>query len=79
MIEIAPMQTLYAIYDRYQYIIRLVVGGEKNYYVINTGSLAVSMLETKILFNSVISDPKEGYRFMSCHLKKYLCTTIDTS
>ena len=52
MIEIPPMQTLYVIYDRYQYIIRLVVGREKPYYDLNTGSLEASMLETN-LFSTV--------------------------
>ena len=38
-------------------------------YAINTGSPASSLLENKILVNSVISDAKEEAQFMNCDLK----------
>ena len=40
--------------------IRLVVGGDKLEYADDTGSPAASMLETKLLVNSVISDADDG-------------------
>ena len=48
--------------------IRLVVGGDKLDYLDDEGSSAVSMLETKLLVNSVISDTQQGTRFMSYDL-----------
>ena len=64
----------------YQCIICLVVGGDKLDYALDAGSPAASMLETKFLVNSVISDAKEGSRLMICDLKDFfLCTTMDTS
>ena len=49
--------------------IRIVVGGDKLPYDSDSGSPATNMLETKLLFNSVISDAKEGARFCSMDLK----------
>ena len=43
-----------------QYIILLLVGGDKLDYALDAGSPAASMLETKLLVNSVISYTKEG-------------------
>ena len=54
-----------------QYIIRFLVVGEKLDYTLNAGSPTDSMLETKLLVNSVISDAKEGAQFMSCDLKEF--------
>ena len=45
-----------------------MVRGENLDYDLNTGSPAASMLETKFFVNSVVSDAKEVYRFMSCDL-----------
>ena len=52
--------------------VRLVVGGDKLPYELDAGSPAASMLETKILANSVISDAGKESRFLSCDLK-YFC------
>lgn len=51
--------------------VRLVVGGDKLNYEFDSGSPAASLLETKILLNSVISDAKKGARFMSLDLKDF--------
>ena len=51
--------------------IRLVVGGDRLDFADDTGAPAASMLETKLLVNSVISEAAEGARFMSCDLKDF--------
>ena len=56
--------------------IRLVVGGDKLDFAEDAGAPAASMLETKLLVNSVISDAAEGARFMSCDLKDFLATKM---
>ena len=45
-----------------------MVGGDKLTYDADTGSPAANLLETKLLFNSVISDAKKGARFASMDL-----------
>ena len=55
--------------------VRIVVGGDKFLYQEDPGSPAASLLETKILINSVISDAKKGARFMSLDLKDYFLAT----
>ena len=50
----------------------LVVGGDKLNHDNDSGSLAASLLETKLLINSVISDTSKGSRFMSLDLKGFL-------
>ena len=47
----------------------IVVGGDKLTYDADSGSPAANMLETKLLFNSVISDASKGARFCSMDLK----------
>ena len=49
--------------------IRCVIGGDKLPYDNDSGSPAIDLIETKLLFNSVISDAKKGARFMSLDLK----------
>lgn len=51
--------------------VRLVVGGDKLDYEFDVGSPAASLLETKLLINSVISDARRGARFMSLDLKDH--------
>ena len=51
--------------------VRLVVGGDKLQYDYDPGSPAASLLETKLLINSVISDAHKGARFMSADLKDH--------
>ena len=55
--------------------IRLVVGGDKLEYNSDAGSPAASLLETKLLLNSVISDSKKGARFLSADLKDFFLAT----
>ena len=58
--------------------IRIVVGGDKLEYEFDSGSPAANMLETKLLFNSVISDAHKGARFCSMYLKDmFLHTPMD--
>ena len=55
-----------------------VVGGDKLEWNFDAGSPATDMVETKLLFNSVISDAKAGARFMSLDLKDmFLMTMMD--
>ena len=54
----------------------LVVGGNKLHYRGDTSSPATNMIETKILFNSVISDASKGARFASMDLKDMFLKTI---
>ena len=53
------------------YRIRLVVGGDKLEYDQDAGSPAASILETKLLINSIISDAKKGAKFMSADVKDF--------
>ena len=55
--------------------IELVVGGDKLEYDNNSGSPAASLLETKMLLNSIISDAKHGAQFLSCDLKYFFLAT----
>ena len=48
-----------------------MVGGDRLDFVDDTGDPAASMLETKLLVNSVISDEAAGAQFMSCNLKDF--------
>ena len=57
------------------YRIRLVAGGDKLTYDGDAGAPAASLLETKLMINSVISDAKDGARFMSCDLKDFFLAT----
>ena len=59
------------------YRIRLTVGGDKLPYANDAGSPAASLLEAKLLFNSVISTP--GAKFISADIKDYfLCSPMKT-
>jgi hypothetical protein len=53
------------------YRCRIVVGGDKLSYDHDPASPAASLLETKLILNSTISDAKNGARFMSCDLKDH--------
>ena len=55
--------------------IRLVVGGDRLEYTADAGSPAASMLETKLLVNSVISDAGDGAKFMSSDLKDFFLSS----
>ena len=45
------------------------MGGDKLTFDRDSGSPAANMLETKLLFNSVILDAKDGVRFAGVDLK----------
>ena len=49
----------------------IVVGGDKLSYHEDPGSSAASLLETKKVINSIISDTHKGGCFMSLDLKDY--------
>ena len=51
--------------------VRLVVGGDKLDYLNDAGSPAASLLETKLLVNSVIFEANAGARFISTDLKDF--------
>ena len=51
--------------------IRLTAGGDKLTFDVDAGAPAASLLETKLLINSVISDAKHGAKFLSCDLKDF--------
>ena len=62
-----------------QYRIRLVAGGDKLDYDDDPASPTASLLQSKLLLNSTISDAKDGARFMSADLKDYfLATPMET-
>ena len=54
----------------------MVVGGNKLPYFQDAGSPATHLTETKLLFNSVISDARHGARFLSLDLKDMFLKTI---
>ena len=54
-----------------QHRVRVVVGSNRLKCLFDTGSPATSMLETKLLVNSTISDAKKGARFMGADIKDY--------
>ena len=55
--------------------IRLVIGGDKFVYEFDAGAPAASLLEIKLMINSIISDAHRGARFMSCNLKDFFLAT----
>ena len=54
-----------------KYRVRLTIGGDKLIYDSETASPAASLLETKILLNSIISNSKQGARFMTIDIKDF--------
>ena len=53
------------------YRVRLTVGGDKLDCEYDAGSPAASLLETKLILNSTISDAHKGARFLSADLKDH--------
>ena len=53
------------------YRVRLTIGGDKLDYFDDTASPAASLLETKLLINSVISDAHRGARFLGIDIKDF--------
>lgn len=60
------------------YYTRIVVAGDKVTYFEDPGSPVASLLETKLLLNSVISDAHLGSRFLSCDLKDFPLLSHDS-
>ena len=58
-----------------QYRVRITVGGDRFTYLEDYGPSAANLLETKVLINSTISNPRHGARFMSADIKDYFLTT----
>ena len=56
--------------------VRLTVGGDKLYCPYDGGSPAASLLETKLILNSTISDAKKGARFLSDDLKDHFLASL---
>ena len=54
-----------------KYRTQLMIGGDVLEYAEKSSSPAASLLETKIIINSVISDTHKGARFMTSDLKDY--------
>ena len=51
--------------------VRLTVGGDRLEYPDDAASPAASLLETKLLLNSTISDAMKGARFMTLYIKYF--------
>ena len=51
--------------------VRLTIGGDKLECTFDTASPAASLLETKLLLNSVISDAAKGARFLTLDIKDF--------
>ena len=67
----ANMINDYRPYKDDPYRTRLTIGGDKLDYYGNSSSPAASLLESKLIINSVISDTHKGARFMSIDIKDY--------
>ena len=59
-----------------KYRVRMTIGGDRLDYAEETASPAASLIETKLLINSVISDAKNGARFLTLDLKDHFLQTI---
>ena len=58
-----------------KYRVRLTVGGDRLDYEHDATSPAASLIETKLLLNSVISDSAKGARFMTLDIKDFFLQT----
>ena len=59
-----------------KYRVRLTLGGDVLEYLGDASSPAASLIESKLLFNSVISDSHRGARFMSLDIKDFFLQSI---
>jgi len=59
-----------------KYRVRLTIGGDKLEYIYDTAAPAANLLEPKLLLNSVISDCKEGARFMTIDILNFFLQSI---
>ena len=58
------------------YRVRLTVGGDVLDYFGDSSSPAASLIETKLLINSVISDSDKGAKFCTLDIKDYFLQSI---
>ena len=58
------------------YHVRCVADGEKLYFSYILGPPAASLIETKFLLSSTISDENRGSRVMSCNLKDFFLALL---
>ena len=58
--------------------VRLTVGGDRLQYPDDTASPAATLLETKLLLNSTISQSAQGARFMTLDIKDFFLQTVMT-
>ena len=58
-----------------QFRLRLTVGGDRLHYPDDATSPAASLLETKLLINSTISQSSRGARFMTLDIKDFFLQT----
>ena len=58
------------------YRVRLTVGGDRLDYFEDTASPAATLLETKLLLNSVVSDIDKNARFMTIDIKDFFLQTF---
>ena len=57
------------------YRVRIVVGGDKLSYDNDAASPAASLIETKLILNSTISDAKRGAKFFTADIKDFFLAT----
>ena len=62
-----------------QYRVRLTVGGDRLMYPDDSSSPAASLLESKLLLNSTISQSAQGCRFLTLDIKDFFLQTLMTS
>ena len=59
-----------------QHRVRLTLGGDVLEYLGDASSPAASLIESKLIFNSVVSDSHRGARFMSLDIKDYFLQSM---
>ena len=59
-----------------KYSVQLMVGGDWLHYPENTASPAATLLETKFLLNSTISQSAHSARFMPIDIKEFFLQTV---
>ena len=67
--DIRPLKAIW------KYRTRLTVGGDRLLYEADAGSPAASLLETKLILNSTISDSDKGAKFACANLKDHSLAT----
>ena len=78
IVTYARMVCDYRPFKNEQYRLRLTVGGDRLHYADDAASPAASLLETKMLLNSTISQSAQGCRFMTLDIKDFFLKTLMT-